>query len=76
MINLSCFSIFRSEAGGVRYGECTKNHHCAGCEAYTAFYEKAEEYQQSGNQWGKSVALARAFFDLPTVPEYEPQAYQ
>lgn len=75
-INFSCFSAFRSEAGGVRYGECIKDHHCEYCEVYNAFYEKAEEYQRAGNHWGKSVALATRFFGIPTVPEYDVEAYQ
>ena len=48
-INFSCFSTFRSEAGGVRYGECSRDHCCRCCEAYIRFYEKAEEYQKAGN---------------------------
>lgn len=75
-INFSCFSTFRSEAGGVRYGECTKDYHCEYCEVYNAFYEKAEEYQRAENHWGKSIALAKSFFGIPTVPEYEVEAYQ
>lgn len=75
-INFSCFSTFRSEAGGVRYGECVGNHCCERCEAYHTFYQKAEEYQKAGNSWGKSVALATEFFGLSTVPEYSVEAYQ
>lgn len=74
-IDFSCFSSARSEAGGVRLGKCTADHDCAKCEAYTAFYEKAEEYQRAGNGWGKSVALAKRHFGIPTVPEYEVEAY-
>ena len=74
-INFSCFSVFRSEAGGIKYGECIAEHQCEYCEVFSTFYEKAEEYQRAGNQWGKSVALARRFFGLPTVPEYEVEAY-
>lgn len=75
-VNFSCFSSFRSEAGGVRYGECVADHHCIDCEAYIRFYEKANEYQKAGNSWGKSVALAARFFGIPTVPEYSVEAYQ
>jgi len=71
IINFSCFATFRSEAGGVRLGKCVADYNCEDCEAYSAFYEKAEEYQRAGNQWGRSVALAKRFFGIPTVPEYE-----
>ncbi len=75
--DMSCFSVFRSEEGGVRYGICTKEKcNCEYCEAYSAFYEKAEEYYTAGNQWGMSVALARNFFGLPEVPEYSVKAYR
>lgn len=75
-INFSCFASFRSEAGGVRYGECVGNHHCTDCEAHIRFYEKAEEYQKAGNPWGLSVALAHRFFGIPVAPEYDVEAYQ
>ena len=75
-INFSCFSSFRSEEGGVRYGECSADHHCINCEAHIRFYEKAGKYQKAGNSWGKSVALACRFFGIPTVPEYSVEAYQ
>lgn len=69
-VNFSCFSTFRNGENGVRYGECTTDHCCSGCEAHRVFYKKAGEYQEAGNGWGKSVALARRFFGIPTVPEY------
>lgn len=75
-VDYSCFAAYRSEAGGVKYGKCTGNHRCGDCEAHITFYEKAEEYQKEGNSWGKSVALATRFFGIPTVPEYEVEAYQ
>ena len=73
--DFSCFSTFRSESGGVRYGECVADHHCDDCDVYRMFYEKAEEYQRAGNNWGISVALAGRFFGIPTVPEYDVEAY-
>ena len=75
-INFSCFSTFRNEFGGVRYGECFYNHDCQECEARKLFYEKAEEYQKSGEAWGVSVALAKEFFEIPTVSEYTVAAYR
>ena len=75
-INFSCFSASRSEAGGVLYGECAYDHSCSDCEARQLFYEKAEEYQKSGKAWGLSLALAREFFNIPTVPEYTVEAYK
>nr|WP_300815112.1 hypothetical protein [uncultured Acetatifactor sp.] len=74
-IDFSCFSTFRSEAGGVRYGECIGGHCCEACEVYRVFYGKADEYQRAGNRWGKSVALAREYLGVPTVPEYSVEAY-
>lgn len=75
-INFSCFSTFQSEANGVMYGECVVNHCCDECEAYCKFYEKADEYYAAGNGWGKSVALTKRFFGIPSVPEYEVEMYQ
>lgn len=75
-IDFSCFSTSRSEAGGVRYGRCTGDRRCEACSAYRAFYDKAEGYQRDGNSWGKSVALARESFGIPTVPEYGVEAYR
>lgn len=74
-INFSCLSAYRSEEGGVRYGECTADHHCEDCVVYRTFYEKADEYQREGNPWGKAVALAKRYFNIPTVPEYDVEAY-
>ena len=74
-INFSCFAAYWSEAGGVRYGECTEDHRCEDCGAYRTFYEKAEEYQKAGNSWGRSVALAHRYYGIPTVPEYDVEAY-
>ncbi len=73
--DFSCFSAFRSEAGGVTLGKCPASHDCRNCEAYDAFYGKAEEYQKAGNSWGKSVALAKRNFGIPTVPEWDVEAY-
>lgn len=75
-INFSCFSTFRSGVRGIRYGKCVADHHCYSCEAYIAFYKKAEEYHKAGNSWGRSVALTKRFFGIPTVSEYEVEAYQ
>lgn len=75
-VDFSCFSTFRSESGGVRHGECAVDHNCIGCDAYNIFYEKAEEYQEAGNNWGMSVALVKRFFGIPTVPEYDVEAYE
>lgn len=74
-IDFSCFSEYRSEAGGVRRGKCTADHRCRECEVYNTFYKKAEEYQEAGNKWGRSVALAKRYFGIPTVPEYDVEAY-
>ncbi len=74
--DFSCFSTFRSEAGGIRYGKCVADHHCNDCNVYSMFYEKAEEYHYAGNNWGMSVALAKRFFGIPTVPEYALETYQ
>ena len=74
-VDFSCFSAYRSESGGVRYGKCTADHHCIDCDVYDTFYKKAEEYQEAGNNWGMSVALAGRFFGIPTVPEYDVEVY-
>lgn len=74
--DFSCFSTFRSESGGVRYGKCVADHHCDDCEVYSMFYEKAEEYYEDGNNWRISVALAKSFFGIPAVPEYDLETYQ
>lgn len=74
-IDFSCFSSVRSEAGGVKIGKCIADHNCADCEAYSAFYGKAEEYQRAGNGWGRSVALAKRYFGVPTVPEWDVESY-
>lgn len=77
-IDFSCFAHFRSEAGGVKLGTCPKGYPhplCRDCAAYDAFYGKAEEYQRAGNGWGRSVALAKRFFGIPTVPEWDVEAY-
>jgi hypothetical protein len=43
---------------------------------YELFYNKAEEYHQSGEPWNVSIALAREFFGIPTVPEYTVERYR
>lgn len=77
-VDFRCFAAFRSGKHGIKTGDCVKpkGTDCKECEAYNYFYEKADEYHQNGEPWNVSVALAREFFGIPTVPEYSVEHYR
>ncbi len=78
-VDFSCFSYFRVGKHGIGSGKCKmpEGTSCKeDCEAYELFYNKAEEYHQSGEPWNVSLALAREFFGIPTVPEYTVERYR
>ena len=78
-INFSCFACWRTNKHGVKFGECAYPENkgdCESCDAHIAFYEKAEEYHKAGEKWNVSVAMAREFFEIKTVPEYTVKHYK
>ena len=81
-LKYTCFADYFNDRGGITSGKCEKGipdnmpKSCAGCRVYLSFYERANEIQKAGNPWGLSVALARESFGIPTVPEYEADAYR
>ena len=78
-VDMSCFATRRSGKHGIKLGECAYPEvRCnrEGCDAFELFYDKAEEYHNSGEPWNVSVALAKEFFKIPTVPEYSVEYYR
>ena len=76
-IDFSCFAVHKVGKNGIRFEKCNmQGKSCHECEAFELFYEKAEEYYNNGEPWNVSVAMAREFFKIPTVPEYTVEAYK
>lgn len=78
-VDFSCFSSFRVGKFGIGTGDCKmpEGTSCKNdCKAYELFYNKADEYHESGEPWNVSVALAREFFGIPCVPEYSVEHYR
>lgn len=78
-VDFSCFSSFRVGKFGVERGECKHPEYkgkCNNCEVFKIFQQKAKEYLETGEKWFMCLALAREFFNIPTVPERTAEYYR